>query len=42
MIMNEAAGTKVNHFDLTFRVALDQDIFWLEITVNQPEPMDEI
>ena len=41
MVMDEAAATEVNHFDLTARVWLDQDVLWLEITVNQLKIMDE-
>ena len=41
MIMDEAAAAKVDHFDLTARVRLDQDVLWLEITVNQLKIMDE-
>ena len=37
--MDEATTTKVNDLDLTARVRLDQNIFWLQVTVNQLQVM---
>ena len=41
MVMDEAATAEIDHFNLTARVRLDQDVLWLEITVNQLKIMDE-
>ena len=34
MIMDETTASKVDNFDLTSRIRLDQDVLRLQITVN--------
>ena len=40
--MNETARTEVNYLNLTSRVALDQNILWLEVAVDKPKAMDKV
>ena len=40
MVVDEAAAAEVNDFDLTARVALDEDVFRLEVTMDEFESMD--
>jgi hypothetical protein len=42
MVMNEARGSKINDFDLTFGVRLDQNVLWLQITMDEVELMDKV
>ena len=37
MVMDETTWTKIDDFDLTLAVALDQNVLGLEIAVNQME-----
>ena len=38
--MNEAARSEINHLDLRSRVTLNQDILWLQVTMDQLEVVD--
>ena len=40
--MNEATGSKINDFDLTPRVTFNEDVFRLQITMNQIQIMNEV
>jgi hypothetical protein len=40
--MHKATGTKINDFNLTLGVGLNQNILRFQITVNQVEIMDEV
>ena len=40
--MNETARAEVNYLNFASRVALDQNILWLEIAVDESEAMDEV
>jgi hypothetical protein len=42
MVMDEARGSKINDFDLTFGVRLDQNVLWLQITMDEVELMDKV
>ena len=40
--MNETARTEVNNLNLASRVALDQNILWLEVTVDESQAMNKV
>ena len=40
--MDKARTTEINHFNFTPRVRLDQDVFRLQVAVNQLESVDVI
>lgn len=40
--MNETARTEVNNLNLASRVALDQNVLWLEVAVDESQAMDEV
>ena len=40
VVMNEAARSEINHLDLRSRVTLNQDILWLQVTMDQLEVVD--
>ena len=42
MIVNEATGAKINDFDFTAGVGLDQDVLGFEIAVDEIKVMYEI
>ena len=42
MIVHKATGTKVDHFDLALGVGLNQNVLWLQITMNQVQVVDEV
>ena len=42
MIVHKATGTKVDDFDLALGVGLNQNILWLQITMNQVQVVDEV
>lgn len=42
MIVHKATGTKVDDLDLALGVGLNQNILWLQITMNQVQVVDEV
>ena len=40
--MNKATGSKINNFNLTPRVTFDENVFRLQITVNQIQIMNKV
>ena len=42
MIVHKATGTKVDDFDLALGVGLNQNVLWLQITMNQVQVVDEV
>lgn len=42
MIMNEAATSEIDHFDLTSRVALDQNVLRLQVAVDQSQTVNKL
>ena len=42
MVVDEATGAEVDYFYFTSAVALDQNILWLKITVNQMQIMNVV
>tara|TARA_B110000285_G_C14925837_1_gene514949 strand:+ start:92 stop:220 length:129 start_codon:yes stop_codon:yes gene_type:complete len=42
VVVHEAAGTEVDDFDLALGVGLNQNILWLQITMDQVQVVDEV
>lgn len=40
MVGNEARGSQIDDFDQTSAVTLNENIFWLQVTVDQLERVD--